>query len=107
MSEREEKVAQIREKTEVHAAVLAQLQQIEQEIHQVRSQLDQTQKSLQERALRKIEAQMTQEKIRETIFMNYQIEIAETVPPTPFFRRRSVDDGPGARSRGHAPAFAR
>ena len=83
MSEREEKVAQIREKTEVHAAVLAQLQQIEQEIHQVRSQLDQTQKSLQERALRKIEAQMTQEKIRETIFMNYQIEIAETTPPPP------------------------
>lgn len=83
MSEREEKVALIREKTEAHAAVLAQLQQIEQEIQQVRSQLDQTQKSLQERALRKIEAQMTQEKIRETIFMNYQTEIAETVPPPP------------------------
>lgn len=83
MSGREEKVALIREKTEVHAAVLAQLQQVEQEIHQLRAQLDQTQKSLQERALRKIEAQMTQEKIRETIFMNYQIEIAETVPSPP------------------------
>lgn len=83
MSEREEKVALIREKTEAHAAVLAQLQQVEQEIHQLRAQLDQTQKSLQERALRKIEAQMTQEKIRETIFMNYQIEIAETIPPPP------------------------
>ncbi|MDC4223575.1 MAG: chromosome segregation protein SMC [Candidatus Manganitrophus sp.] len=88
MSEREEKVALIREKTEAHAAVLAQLQQIEQEIQQVRSQLDQTQKSLQERALRKIEAQMTQEKIRETIFMNYQTEIAETVPPPPLPLKR-------------------
>ncbi len=83
MSEREERVALIREKTEAHAAVLGQLQQVEQEIHQLRSQLDQTQKSLQERALRKIEAQMTQEKIREAIFMNYQIEIAEAVPSPP------------------------
>ena len=82
-AEREEKVALIREKTETHAAILAQLQQVEQEIHQLRAQLDQTQKSLQERALRKIEAQMTQEKIREAIFMNYQIEIAEAVPPPP------------------------
>lgn len=82
-SEREEKVALIREKTEAHAAILAQLQEVEQEIHQLRAQLDQTQKSLQERALRKIEAQMTQEKIREAIFMNYQIEIAETVPSPP------------------------
>jgi chromosome segregation protein len=83
MSEREEKAVLIREKTEAHAAVLAQLQQAEQEIHQLRAQLDQTQKTLQERALRKIEAQMTQEKIRETIFMNYQIEIAETLPAPP------------------------
>ncbi|MBI3803763.1 MAG: chromosome segregation protein SMC [Nitrospirae bacterium] len=81
--EREALNARIREKTEAHAEILAQLQQVDQEIQQCRAQLDQTQKSLQERALRKIEAQMTMEKVRETIFMNYQTEIAETRPAPP------------------------
>ncbi|MFQ5780233.1 MAG: hypothetical protein ACE5HN_05545, partial [Nitrospiria bacterium] len=78
--ERERLLTDIREKREAHAAVLAHRQALEKEIQQLRSDADQTQKGLQEKALLKMEAQINQQKIEETISMNYQIEIANPDP---------------------------
>lgn len=94
-SERERLLERMREKREAHSAIVAGLQQVEGETYQLRSTLDQTQKGSQEKALRKVEAQMTQVKIRETILMNYQIEIAthplpEAATPVEEARARAI-----------------
>jgi len=66
----------IREKREAHAEVLLHRQKIETEIEKLRAKIEQTKKVLQEKALQKMEAGINQEKIEETILMNYQIEIS-------------------------------
>ncbi|HZR45167.1 MAG TPA: hypothetical protein VFA47_00575, partial [Candidatus Manganitrophaceae bacterium] len=101
--EREGLIALTREKSEAHASVLTGLKEVEQKTHQLRSEWDQTKKELQEKALRKIEAEMTQRKIEETVLMNYQLEIAAQPPSESEFTldearekalalRRSLDD---------------
>ncbi|HIE65517.1 MAG: chromosome segregation protein SMC [Nitrospira sp.] len=74
--EREGFLSLIREKREAHAAVLLNRQDIEGEIGKLRTSIEQTKNVLQEKALHKMEAGINQEKIEETILMNYQIEIA-------------------------------
>ncbi len=74
--ERENLISLIREMTEAHGMILAGLKEVEQKTQQLRTGLDQTKKEAQEKALRKIEAEMMQRKIQETVLMNYQIEIA-------------------------------
>ncbi len=101
-AEREKRLGVVREKTETHAAILMQLQQIEEEVRQGRGRLDQTQKDLQERALRKVEAQMTQERIRETIFSHYQVEIGEIRPSPPVSEGEGTPDLAQTRERAAA-----
>ncbi len=66
----------LREKTEAHAVCVSHLQQMEGQLHELRSGLGQIQKRLQEKSLQKMEAKMEQDKVCEAILIRYQMEIA-------------------------------
>jgi len=73
---REAGIAEIRAEQEAHAALLSEFQSLDTSATALRKQSEEIQKSLQEKALKKVEAKMSQQKILETIAEKYHIEIS-------------------------------
>ncbi len=66
----------LRDARESHAELLSDIEHREQEIIALRSQFKKTDEMLQEKALKKVTAEMQRQKIEESIFSQYQIEMS-------------------------------
>ncbi len=67
----------LRDARESHANLLSAMQQIEQETVDLRSKFKKTDETLQEKALHKVTAEMQRQKVEESIFSRYQIEMSD------------------------------